>query len=86
MFFYFVKSIARGRNWARITMLVLYCIGLPFTIMSLPDTLSRDLISAFFAIVNLVASAVAYVFLFTGEAHQWYSTGKTSNNELLDDF
>lgn len=37
---FLIRQVGRGRNWARITLLVLFLIGLPFSIPTLLDSLA----------------------------------------------
>jgi hypothetical protein len=38
----FIHMIGKGRNWARVTFLVLFILGVPFTIQPLLDSLAPN--------------------------------------------
>lgn len=67
-------KIFTGRNWARITALVLFVISV---LMSIPSFLGMLHVTTSFKIFAgffVLAQLVAYIVLFTGEASGWFKT------------
>jgi hypothetical protein len=64
--------IERGRNWARITYLVLYLVGLPFFVLSLLATWRYSLIAAGSGLVQTLLQTVALVLLFLRPSREWF--------------
>ncbi len=85
VFFYFVHSVSIGKNWARITLFVLFLVGLPFTLIGLPGLFVQDPLLGILSVIQLIPYIVAFAFLFTGEAHQWYK-GIRYHKDVIDDF
>jgi hypothetical protein len=67
-----VAMIERGRNWARITYLVLYLVGLPFFVLSLLATWRYSLIAAGSGLVQTLLQTVALVLLFLRPSREWF--------------
>jgi magnesium-transporting ATPase (P-type) len=84
IYYLFIQQIGLGKNWARITMLVLFLISALFTIIGLPSNLLAHPLSGVLSVVFLIVSSIAYVLLFTGESARWFSS-KKHESDLLDD-
>ena len=68
-----IWMIGRGRNWARITYLILFLLGLPFSIGPLVQSFSLFPLSASIGLAQMLLQIVALVLLFTGAARRWFS-------------
>lgn len=75
---FFIHMISRGKNWARITYLVLFAIGLPFAILPLLHSLAVNPVSGLLGIAQTVMQAVAMVFLFQQASSDWFRYKKSS--------
>jgi hypothetical protein len=66
-----ILMIARGRNWARITMLVLFVISMSLLLMEMPDLMRRAPFAATITALDLAIAAYAfYLIFFPGRA--WF--------------
>jgi uncharacterized membrane protein YadS len=63
-------NIARGRNWARITWLVLFAISLLGTAVSIPELAGRSLYATVLAIDLLIVLYAFYLVFFPGR--DWF--------------
>ncbi|RJX30007.1 MAG: hypothetical protein C4525_13265 [Desulfarculus sp.] len=72
----FIYLIGRGVNWARIVMLVLFLIGLPFAVLDLPHKLTAQPVPALVEMGQVAAQVVAFVLLFARDANAWFRAMK----------
>jgi hypothetical protein len=72
----FIYKIGRGRNWARITFLVLFIIGLPFSILPLLKSLAANPVSGLLGIAQIAIQLIALVFLFQKTSSYWFKEMK----------
>jgi hypothetical protein len=64
-------KIARGRNWARITILVLIAISMPAVLIVVPEVAARAPWTAFITVVDLLLVFYAlYLLFFPGR--EWF--------------
>ena len=75
----FVFMIGQGRNWARFTFLVLFIIGIPFSVLPLLQSLAAKPVSGLLGIVQIIIQIVALVFLFQKSSSDWFREMKTEN-------
>ena len=73
---FFIAMIARGKNWARITFLVLFVGGLPFAITPLLQSLAATPLSGLLGIAQTVLQIVALIFLFQKASSEWFKEMK----------
>lgn len=76
--FFFISKLSARKNWARITFLIIFILGmlmLPFTLTLL---LKNSLIVAMLSFVISLLQILALFFLFTKESNAWYSAKKQS--------
>jgi hypothetical protein len=69
LFFWILRAVAKGRNWGRISVLVLSIVGSLATLLSIQTLMDR---SAIDVIVRFVMWITATVLLFTPTASSWY--------------
>ena len=74
--FFFVYKIAAGRNWARITLLALILIQLPFTILGSIGELRTNLPHGSISIVIAILQLIGTFLLFTKDSNSWFRTRK----------
>ncbi len=77
---FFIFMIGKGKNWARITLLVLFIVGIPFSVPFLLNSLAANPISGLLGIAQTVVQAVALFFLFLKPSSDWFRQFKTINN------
>ena len=70
---FFIWKIGQGKNWARITYLVLFILGVPFTIYSyLTSAVSTLLI--ILMIGQIILQIIALVLLFQKQSSDWFKS------------
>lgn len=74
---FFIFMIGNGKNWARITMLVLFIVGIPFVVLPLLQSLAVNPVSGLLGIAQTVVQAVALGFLFLKPSSDWFRQIKT---------
>ena len=78
-----IYMIGKGKNWARITFLVFFIIGIPLSIVTFPLYLlslsDTPVIDGSLFLVQTGMDLVALVFLFQGESSAWFKALKQSN-------
>lgn len=68
-----IWAIARQhQNWLRWTMLILFLIGLWWTIPEALGEFPRYMVDGLARVIVLVLHAMAYYFIFTGDAVPWF--------------
>ena len=72
IFWFFIHMIGKGKNWARITYLVLFIIGMPFWVLELPQSLAANPIVGLLGIGETVIQVVALVILFQKPSSDWF--------------
>jgi hypothetical protein len=73
---FFIHKIWKGRDWARITFLVLYIIGIPFAVFTLLQPLMDRPFYGVLGIGQAVLQLVALVFLFQKSSSEWFKQMK----------
>jgi hypothetical protein len=71
-FCFLILKISSGRNWARITYLVLFLIGLIPALPTLTSEFARAPIVAILSIVQAIMQGYAVFLLFTGPGKTWF--------------
>ena len=69
---YLVAMVEKGRNWARITYLVLFLLGLPFFATSISETVRVSSLAALSGIGQTVLQAVAVILVFSPPSRRWF--------------
>ncbi len=69
---FFIFMIGKGRNWARITLLVLFIIGIPFIGLLQWQSSVANPISGLLGIAQIIMLIVALVFLFQKPSSDWF--------------
>lgn len=64
--------IHRGKNWARITLAILFLLGLLPMLAKLPDDLARAPLLACVQLTQIVLQAVSLFLLFQRASHAWF--------------
>lgn len=78
LMWFFIYMIGKGRNWARITFLVLFIIGIPFAVLPLLQSLAANPLSGLLGIGQTVVQVIALVFLFQKPSSEWFRQMKAS--------
>jgi hypothetical protein len=75
---FLIHKIGSRRNWARITFLILFIVGLPFSVLPLLQSLSATPVSGLIGILQVVGQIVALVMLFQGTSNAWFRKPKAA--------
>jgi hypothetical protein len=67
-----IHFVNQGRNWARITLLVFFVIGLPFSIGPLMDSLGAAPLSGILGVLQMVLQGGGLAMLFSAGARRWF--------------
>ena len=74
--FFVVWKISAGRNWARIILLVLVLINLPFAVLANISELKRSVLSGAFSILIEAILWLGTYLLFTRNSNLWFRRRK----------
>ena len=74
--FFLVWKISAGRNWARILLLALVLINLPFAVLANVSELKRSVLSGAFSILIEVILWIGTYLLFTRNSNLWFRSRK----------
>ncbi|MBU4565583.1 MAG: hypothetical protein KKE29_12745 [Proteobacteria bacterium] len=77
---FFIFMIGKGRNWARITFLVLYIIGTVMMVVGLVSGAPFGA-AALMDIVQVIIQLVALVMLFSAESNAWFQSVKAAKSK-----
>jgi hypothetical protein len=72
-----IWKIGQGRNWARITYLLLFIVGLLASPFVLWSTFQRSAGSAYVSIALIAIEGYALLLLFRPSARGWFDQKKT---------
>jgi hypothetical protein len=74
--FFLIWKISTGRNWARIILLVLVLINLPFAVRANISELKLSVLSGTFSILIEVILWIGTYLLFTKNTNLWFRNHK----------
>jgi hypothetical protein len=72
IFFYLIRKISAGRNWARLVLLVLVLLGTPFAIPAYIAEVSRNVVPGTLSIIIIILQVIATVLLFLKNSNRWF--------------
>lgn len=75
---FLIVKISDGRNWARITFLILYLLGLGVSLPFLYYELRRSPMGGFMFILQSLLQTVALFFLFKRSSGVWFKRGTST--------
>lgn len=73
LIFLFISKISKKKNWARITLIVLVIITIPFKGIGLISSLSNSLLDGLISLCMIALQIVAVVLLLKKSSAQWYT-------------
>ncbi len=73
---FFIYMIGEGKNWARITFLVLFILGIPFSVLPAIRLLITNPISGMFSVGISILQLIAIIFLFQKTSSDWFNSMK----------
>ena len=75
---YLIYQLGRGRNWARWSMVVIFVISIPLTILPGFAAFSHNPVHASLGFVQLGLYIIGLVFLFHRSSSSWFGAEKIS--------
>jgi hypothetical protein len=75
--FFLILKVAHGRNWARVTYVVLFALGIPFVAFGLVESFQDSPLLAFIWIALFSMQLVAIFLLFMPKSSAWYRKMKS---------
>ena len=81
LMWFLIYMTGKGRNWARITFLVLFILGVPLSILPMIQSLTNEPISGVLGLVQIGMQVTALVFLFQGGSSVWFKAMKKLKRE-----
>jgi hypothetical protein len=71
-----IAKISAGKNWARLTFLILFLLGLPYFIPFAYQEFAANVFAGILSVAQLLLQIVAMVFLFLGPSNAWFKSQK----------
>lgn len=72
IYFYLIRKISVGRNWARIVLLVLVLLGTPFAVPAYIAEVRRNIVPGTLSIIIIILQLIATVLLFLKDSNRWF--------------
>lgn len=69
---FLIEFVSIGRNWARVSYLVLTVLSLPWSLLYLQDQLAHSLLAVASIIVQLAAHAAGLWLVFSAPGAGWF--------------
>ena len=78
---FLIYQISKGKNWARWSLVVIFAICIPLTILPTFESIFHNPGHALLGLLSLALYIVALVLLFHGSSSDWFGTGKVSKEQ-----
>ena len=75
---FFIYMIGKGRNWARITFLILFSLGVPLTVLPLLKLLQANPVIGLLQVAQTIMQLLALIFLFEKSSSEWFRRMRVS--------
>lgn len=75
---YLISQISKGRNWARWSMVVIFIIAIPLTILPAIASFSYNPVDALLGFIQIALYIIGMAFLFNGSSSSWFGAEKIS--------
>ena len=73
---FLVIKISGGRNWARIAYVVLFLLGLPYSIIVLAQEFAANALVGLVSVIQILLQSIAIVLLFRRASNAWFRSGR----------
>jgi uncharacterized membrane protein YfcA len=77
---YVIYQLHKGRNWARWSMVVIFIIAIPLTILPAFASLSHNPVDTLLGFIQTALYIIGLVFLFHRSSSSWFGAEKISKN------
>jgi hypothetical protein len=78
---FLIYELGKGKNWARWSLVVIFAICIPLTILPTFESIFHNPGHALLGLLSLALYIVALVLLFHGSSSDWFGTGKVSKEQ-----
>ena len=75
---YLIHQLGKGRNWARWSMVVIFIISIPITILPAFASFSHNPFHTSLGFVQIALYIIGLAFLFHGSSSSWFGSQKSS--------
>jgi hypothetical protein len=75
---YLIYQLSKGRNWARLSMVVIFIINIPLTILPAFASFFHNPVHTSLGFVQIALYIIGLAFLFHGSSSNWFSSQKIS--------
>jgi hypothetical protein len=75
---YVIYQLHKGRNWARWSMVVIFIIAIPLTILPAFASLSHNPVDALLGFIQTALYIIGLVFVFHRSSSSWFGAEKIS--------
>jgi cell division protein FtsW (lipid II flippase) len=73
---FLIWKISQGKNWARLTLLVLYLLGLPFSLYTLPADFGRSPIVGICSIAQILLQGAGLWLISRPPGRDWFTDAR----------
>lgn len=80
LLFFFIWKISDGRNWARIVFLVLFLLGLPFSVPLYLEEFGRNIFLGSLSVIQVLIQLIATYLMFKKSSSLWFRARKARVN------
>jgi hypothetical protein len=77
---YLIWKMSQGRNWARITLVALFLLGIPFFFPFVRAEFNRSATAAILSIMQALFQGTGLVLAFTAPGKEWFSKSAQALN------
>ena len=78
---FLIYQMGKGKDWARWSLVVIFAIGIPLTVLPAFESISHNPIHAILGFLQLGLYIVALLFLFQGSSSGWFRARRTSKEQ-----
>jgi uncharacterized membrane protein YjdF len=75
---YLIYQLSKGRNWARWSMVVIFVIAIPLTILPAFESFSHNPVDTLLGFIQTALYIIGLVFLFHRSSSSWFGAEKIS--------
>ena len=79
-----IHYVNEGRNWARITLLVLFLLGLPFAFGPLVESLGTVPLAGVLGVLQVIFQGIGLGMLFAADARRWFDPAERLHAERAE--
>jgi hypothetical protein len=80
---FLIYMISRGHNWARITYLIVFIAGLPFTILFSLKYLHELSVIGVVNLAEIIIEVTGLIYLFKKSSSEWFRQSSYQTHEQL---